>query len=137
MPRMKTSPSKGVRYGQKEYLEKHKTEVLADLFAETPYESIAQKHRVTSKYLRESVALWTDRPEFKWIDPIPKPPELLVGLRYTFKDGRRMRYIGTHPGKCVTGVFYMFWNCAGAKESFTIYQLVESLRRGDERNEME
>lgn len=150
---METSPSRvrvrefqrGLRKDQKKYLDQHREEVLADLFGDTPYELVARKYQVNSKYLEESMALWLNDPGFRYINPLPKPPDIQVGEEYDMSglvaeyrcsrgsrglEIRKMKYLGTIKSRAPGNVIYMFRSRGGYTESFTIFQLRESFNGG-------
>lgn len=142
----RTSRSKrNYRPAAGQYLERHKVEVLAELFEDTPYEVVANRHQVSVPYLREAVSLWQNIPDFGDGNSLPSP-KLVEGEKYMFRgtsyinlpqsmrDGdnkynKPMRYLEKVKSKCVGTWLYIFKNRAGAKESFHIFQLIEQIKK--------
>lgn len=142
-------PNRGtwsLRDRPKEYLENHRWLVLGDL-KEDPPEKVCHNLRVTMKTLMGKLQEWGMWEDSLFIpskikkDQLPTPPKMEKGKVYYFRswlhqkgnndnrltDDRELVYLGIKKAKAPGKKIYLFENIAGARESFTIFQLHEFL----------
>lgn len=129
------------RRGQWQYLDENEDEVCGDLRFGLSPKAVAKKHHlsysVMVKWMEEmGIAKPVNEPQWEppkiIIPPVPNPPTLEPGKIYVFKqrvdmgiEHRSLRYVGHQEGRCPGGRHYLFQNIAGAKYSYTVYQLLE------------